>query len=285
MARPLRLQVAGGVYHVVARGNGGQTIFRDDHDRHVFLSLVKAACRDHEWTCWAYCLMGTHYHLLIHTARANLSTGMRGLNGRFVRKSHDRHGTDGHLFKGRFFSSLIEQDAHVLAVARYIAMNPVEAGLCESPDEWPWSSYRETCAGRATAVSDPRPLLEQFDPDPAAAGHAYRAFVLGVPSAYAAQDVGRYGGDGFAHEHLPSADERPTAIPQRYLKEPRRPLPVILGPDPSGHDLAKAYTVDGYSMNELARHIGRHRTTVARYIRLATDQRLDATALDLTPRS
>ena len=268
MARPLRLQVADGVYHVVARGNAGQKIFRDDEDGQAFLSLLSRACRELDWTCWAYCLMGNHYHLLLHTAHPNLSAGMRGLNSGFARRSHDRHQTRGHLFQGRFFSSLIQRDAHVLAVARYIAMNPVQAGLCDSPEDWAWSSHGDTCAGARSSVCDPRPLLELLGTDPGTACEAYRRFVTDGPTDYPADDVGRFGAPGFADELLPH-DAPPAAIPRRYLREARRPLHEILDADQEIRRIAEAHAVHGYSLSELARFLGRHRTTIARHLRLA----------------
>ena len=268
MARPLRLQVAGGIHHVVARGNAGQTIFRDDEDGQVFLSRLSHVCGELGWTCWSYCLMNNHYHLLLHTAHPNLSAGMRDVNSGFARRWHKRHYTGGHLFQGRFFSSLIQRDAHALAVARYIAMNPVHAGLCDSPEEWVWSSHRDACAGIRSGACDPRPLLEHFGGDPSAACDAYRRFVSDGPAEYPADDIGRFGAPGFADELLPTG-ARPAAIPRRYLQDARQPLADILGADPDIRRIAEAHTVHGYSVSELARSLGRHRTTIARHLRLA----------------
>jgi REP element-mobilizing transposase RayT len=141
MPRPLRLEVAGGVYHITARGNRRQAIFGDDIDRRRFLDLFDAALRRHKWRQRAYCLMSNHYHLFIETPEPTLSTGMHYLNGVYAKKFNERHVVDGHLFEARFGSELIETEAHFGEVLRYVAFNPVRAGLCEHPADWPWSSW------------------------------------------------------------------------------------------------------------------------------------------------
>jgi putative transposase len=141
MPRPPRLETPGGVYHVTARGNRRQAIFGDDVDRRRFLDLFDVALRRHRWRHRAYCLMSNHYHLLIETPEPTLSTGMHYLNGVYARRFNERHAVDGHLFDARFGSKLIETEAHFGEVLRYVAFNPVRAGLCAHPAEWPWSSW------------------------------------------------------------------------------------------------------------------------------------------------
>jgi putative transposase len=141
MPRPLRIQVAGGTYHVTSRGNRRQSIYHDDHDRRLFLAmrdLVVARCR---WRLQAYCLMSNHFHLLIETPMPNLSAGVQRLKCNYAAYFNERHSLDGHLFEQRFGSRLVETEEHHLEALRYIAFNPVRAGLCEHPSEWPWSSF------------------------------------------------------------------------------------------------------------------------------------------------
>ena len=141
MPRPPRLEIAGGVYHITTRGNRRQAIFGDDIDRRRFLDLFDEALRRHKWRQRAYCLMSNHYHLFIETPEPTLSTGMHYLNGVYAKKFNERHVVGGHLFEARFGSELIETEAYFGEVLRYVAFNPVRAGLCEHPGEWPWSSW------------------------------------------------------------------------------------------------------------------------------------------------
>jgi putative transposase len=142
MPRPPRPRVPGGIYHVTTRGVRKGAIYRDEHDRNAFLDLLAAAAASRAWQCLAYCLMTTHYHVLIRTPRSNVSSGMHLLNGRFARRFNLRHDFTGHLFERRFAADLLEDESHVFEAMRYIDLNPVRAGVCESPADWPWSGYR-----------------------------------------------------------------------------------------------------------------------------------------------
>jgi putative transposase len=141
MARPPRLQIAGGLYHVIARGVARQAIFRDDPDRRHFLKLVDDVVARHDWSCHAFVLMTTHYHLLVRTPSPDLARGMQRLNACYAQYFNWRHGETGHRFERRYHSMLIESDAHALEVIRYLALNPVRAGVCREPAAWRWSSY------------------------------------------------------------------------------------------------------------------------------------------------
>jgi len=144
MSRPLRLDHSGAVWHVTCRGNEKREIFRDDEDRRGLLTLFRRAVTILRWRIHAYVLMGNHYHLLLETPEPNLSRGMRQINGIYTQRFNRRHQRVGHLFQGRFHSILIEKDAHLLEVVRYVVLNPVRAGLSKHPDDWPWSNYRAT---------------------------------------------------------------------------------------------------------------------------------------------
>ena len=101
MARPLRIEYPGAAYHVMARGNHGQAIFRDDADRLRFLETLAEACEKTGWEVYAYVLMSNHYHLLIRTPEANLVDGMKWLQGAYTQRYNGRHKVSGHLFQGR----------------------------------------------------------------------------------------------------------------------------------------------------------------------------------------
>jgi REP element-mobilizing transposase RayT len=135
------------MHHVTTRGAGRQDIFLDYRDRVAFLLKLATVVNRHGWRCHAYCLMGNHHHLLVETREANLGEGMRLLNGDHARAFNRRHRRNGHLFGERFHAELIERESHLLETARYVVLNPVRAGLCRLPWEWPWSSFVATAGG------------------------------------------------------------------------------------------------------------------------------------------
>jgi putative transposase len=144
MARPLRVQFPGGLYHVSARGNEQKLIFADDVDCDLFLRVLVSVVERYHVLCHAYCLMNNHYHLLLETPDSNLSHAMRQLNGVYSQRFNRRHGRTGHLLGGRFHAVVVHRDVHLREVSRYIVLNPVRAGLVDDPAEWRWSSYLAT---------------------------------------------------------------------------------------------------------------------------------------------
>jgi putative transposase len=142
MARPLRIEFPGAIYHVTSRGDRREPIFIDDADRKALLVVVAQGMRRFDAQVLAHCLMGNHYHLVVHTRQANLSQLMRHLNGVYTQVFNRRHGKVGHLFQGRFKAILVDRDAYLLEACRYVELNPVRAGIADDPGAWPWSSYR-----------------------------------------------------------------------------------------------------------------------------------------------
>jgi len=142
MARPLRLEFVGALYHVTARGNRLEDIFEEDNDRIEFISIFQDVCDKYNLICHAYCLMSNHYHLLIETPDANLSKGMRQLNGVYTQAFNRKHKRVGHLFQGRYKAIIVEKDSYLLELSRYIVLNPVRASMVRSAVNWRWSSYR-----------------------------------------------------------------------------------------------------------------------------------------------
>ena len=138
MARPLRIQFPGALYHVTSRGDRQEIIYEDDDDRKTFLSILGEVVKRWNWLCYVYCLMSNHYHLLIETPDGNLGKGMRQLNGVYTQRSNRRHERVGHLFQGRYKAILVDGDAYLLELSRYVVLNPVRAGIVEAPEEWHW---------------------------------------------------------------------------------------------------------------------------------------------------
>ena len=231
MARPLRLEYPGALYHVCSRGHERGGIFRDDADRNGFLKMLARVVEEHGWIVHSYCLMGNHYHLLLETPSANLAAGMRKVNGWYTQKFNRRHRRSGHLFEGRYKSVLVQKEAHLLELCRYLVLNPVRAGMVKSPGDWPWSNFRATSGG----AEKPEWLetdwtLAQFARGRNAAGRAYRRFVMagkGLVSPLKAVRRQIYlGDDGFLKEMRRRLDDREpdTEIPVSQ----RRPWSVGL---------------------------------------------------------
>jgi putative transposase len=142
MARRPRSLLPDGTYHVMARGTGPSPIFRDDDDRRMFLGLLAGVTGKAGWRFEAFCLMNTHYHLVFASSRERLSAGMHRLNGRYARYANTRYGRWGHLFGERFACRVVEDEEYLVTLCRYVVLNPVRAGLCAKPEEWPWSHSR-----------------------------------------------------------------------------------------------------------------------------------------------
>jgi putative transposase len=150
MSRPLRIEFPDAVYHVTSRGDRRELIYRDDEDRRAQLDVIALAMERFDAQLLAYCLMGNHYHLVLHTRHANLSRLMRHVNGIYTQAFNHRHGLVGHLLQGRFKAILVDRDAYLLALCRYVERNPVAAGLVGDPTAWPWSSCRAHLGLEAT---------------------------------------------------------------------------------------------------------------------------------------
>ena len=178
MARQLRIEFEGALYHVTARGNARQAIYADDRDRARFVDLLAQEVAQQRWRCYAYCLMDNHYHLLLETPEPNLSQGMRRLNGVYTQAFNRRHGRVGHVLQGRFKSILADKESYVMELCRYIVLNPMRAKVVANLDAWPWSSYPATAGTRQAsawlAVSD---VLRLFARSDRKAQRAYREFV------------------------------------------------------------------------------------------------------------
>jgi REP-associated tyrosine transposase len=176
--RRARAWKAGAIYHLTVSGNGRQPIFVDDVDREKFLSLAPEVARRDEVTIVGYCLMGNHLHLLVVAGPDGLSRFMQVLLGRFSRWANRRHGTEGHRFQGRFFTTPVTSDAQLWTTARYVDLNPVEAGFVDRPEQWHWSSYRAH-----VGLDPPQSLLANaaflgyFDSTPERAMERYQRFV------------------------------------------------------------------------------------------------------------
>ena len=178
MPRPPRIQASGATYHVIGNSTFGRKLFIENDDRRWFEYRLDDVVRRYEWSCKSHCLLGTHYHLLVTTPEPNLAAGMQRLNGMHAQAVNDRHEQFGGLFRDRYQTVHVEGDGHLLALLRYIALNPVRAGLCKHPVDWRWSSYAGMI-GRASPQPflDVDGVLELLGKDRAVARSRLREFV------------------------------------------------------------------------------------------------------------
>ena len=275
MARPLRIELAGGLYHVTSRGDRREAIYRDDQDRADWLAVLGEVCARFNWRCHAYCEMTNHYHLVAETPDANLSKGMRQLNGVYTQRFNRRHGVVGHLFQGRFKAILVERDTYLLELARYVVLNPVRAQMVSDAAEWPWSSYRAMVGlSPAPAWLETDWILGQFGDERDQCQARYAEFVvegLGQPSVWEGlrhqvflgsdRFVQRAAGASRPPEHLrevPRAQRRPLAEPLAFFERTY--------PD-RREAMARAFLAGVYTMREIAEHFGVHYSTVSRAVR------------------
>jgi putative transposase len=153
-------------------------MFRDDEDRSDFCNRLAQTIKRQGWICLAFCLMTTHYHLLLEVDEDTLQPGMHWLNGTYAQRFNRRAGRWGHLHGARYFCGTIEDEHHLLRAFRYIVLNPVSAGMCERPEDWLWSSYRGTAGfDDGFPFVDDGPLRDYFGSNHGAATLFLRTFV------------------------------------------------------------------------------------------------------------
>jgi putative transposase len=296
MSRPLRIEFPGAVYHVTSRGDRRERIFVDDQDRRSLLEVLEQGLERFDAEALAYCLMGNHYHFVLHTRSSNLSLLMRHINGVYSQRFNRRHGLVGHLLQGRFKAVLVDRDAYLLEVCRYVELNPVRAGIVPSAADWAWSSYR------------------------AHTGHAEGPTWLDVPGVHAAMlgrdaltaaDVneaqGRYarwvaaglavrlwddalnqqvflGDDAFVQRMqalMAPAMAAAAAIPRRQRRSPKSLSDWLKELGDRDEALWQAHTQSGLSMTALAGELG---ISVSRVSQILAIRRSDGQMTDPTRR-
>lgn len=275
MARPIRLEFAGALYHVTSRGDRREDIYEDDADREAFLSLLSVVCESYNWTCHAYCLMSNHYHLLLETPDANLSKGMRQLNGVYTQKFNRLHNRVGHVFQGRYKAILVEKQSYLLELARYIVLNPVRAQMVRSAKDWRWSSYRAT-AGQVEVppflTTDW--LLASFAGRKAEAVEEYRQFVAdgkGQPAPWSELRNQVYLGSETFVEKLQSHidnDKELSEIPVTQRRPVAKSIDYYVAHAKSRNAaITEAYGSGCYTLKEIGKYFGLHYSTVSGIIK------------------
>lgn len=275
MARPLRVQFEGAIYHVTCRGNARNDVFLDAKDRTMFLGMLGKTIERYNWLCHAYCLMDNHYHLLVETPDANISKGMHYLNCVYTIYFNRNHDRVGHVLQGRYKSILVERDSHLLELTRYIVLNPVRAGFVKRPEEWPWSSYRATAGIEgAPPFLHTSWLLDQFDKNSERARQLYREFVANEGKTGPWEELKGgvvLGSENFLDVVKPLLDnyqqDNEYPIYQRKAARPTlKELFANIKIDDKRERNGKIYEavrVHGYTQTEVARFLGLHYSTVS----------------------
>lgn len=274
MARPLRLEFAGALYHVTSRGNARDDIYLSDEDRVAWLGTLGQVCTRFNWVCHAYCQMTDHYHIVIETPDANLSQGMRQLNGVYTQLFNRTHSRAGPIFQGRFKAILVDKESYLLDLARYVVLNPLRAKMVRQLERWPWSSYRATC-GQA-----PKPdwlqtdfILSQFARQRARARVKYIAFVdegKGLDSVWNHLQGQIYlGSASFIKKMQIKLNQKPKLL--EIPKAQRRAMTRELADYASAYErddaIAVAYLSGRHTMAAIADYFGVHFTTVSRLVK------------------
>jgi putative transposase len=277
MARPLRIEYPGALYHVTSRGNAGNGIYIDDKDRAYFLELLGSIKERFHWLCHAYCLMDNHYHLIIETPEGKLSQGMRQLNGVYTQKYNKKYKKTGHIFQGRYKAIIVDKDNYLLELCRYVALNPVRAHMVEKPEDFIWSSYRATSGTtNSPAFLTTDWILGQFSTTKNKAQKLYTLFVeegIAKESPWKELKGQIFLGDKTFIEKAASHDSiRPKEVPrlQRYADRPLLQelfTGSIVNTAHRNETIYVACTTYGYTFKEVADHLHIHYATVGRAIK------------------
>ena len=272
MSRPIRLEYAGALYHITSRGNERKPIFKDEADFELFLEVLGEVCDRHNWVIHSWCLMTNHYHLLLETPDANLSAGMRQLNGVYTVRFNRRYGRVGHLFQGRYKGILVDKSAYLLELNRYIVLNPVRAGMVDSPRKWLWSSYLQTLglADSPNWLAIDQTLL-LFGQNRQQACQRFIQFVASGRGVNVWQHLSHQiflGDESFVSEQQQRIKDLQLDLNEVPHKQ-ARPMSKSLSYYETNYSdqkqaMSAAYQSGGYTMAEIASHFNVHYSTVSR---------------------
>ena len=274
MSRPLRLEFSGALYHITSRGDNRKAIYFEETDFELFLSVLNDVCEQYNWVIHSYCLMTNHYHLLIETPDANLSKGIRQLNGVFSQKINKKHRRVGHLFQGRYKSILIDKDAYLLELCRYIVLNPVRAKMVDSPSQWIWSNWHYM-VGNITSppwlATDS--ILSLFSHNRKDAIKEYCEFVFSGEGISIWENLRHQvflGNDEFVEKYQSLQDELNGDLKEIPLKQRRKPALTLLQyqQQSSSRDEAifLSYQSGAYTLKDIGEHFKLHYSRVSRII-------------------
>jgi putative transposase len=270
MARPLRLEFPGAHYHVSARADHRDHLFRDEADYQNYLELLGDICHRYAWQCCAYALLPSHYALVLVTRRANLARGMRQLNGIYAQRVNRRHGGHGHVFAGRYAAHAFAPTQGLAAMVREVLRLPVRSGASAYVEAWPWSSFalcvepgcapdwfaRELAMGAVVGGASDRVAAFR---DSISVGAAEFGATTPRPVLACLRDRGLLA----LGEHTGPRDV--SEVPRR--DRPAPPLASVVGEAPDRNAAMRAaYATGHYSLKQIAAHFGVHYATVSRAV-------------------
>ena len=275
MARQLRIEFPGALYHVTSRGDGREPIYLSVNDRKAFLSILGNTYERFHWQCYSYCLMSNHYHLFIETPLANLSKGMHYLNGVYTQKFNRVHSHVGHVFQGRFKAILVGKDSYLLALARYIVLNPVRAKMVYHASDWKWSSYLATCGeAKAPEWLASIPILSQFSISRSQAIMKYKKFIDEATYKNPWDDLKNQlylGSDKFANQMIKHIDcEQDFINISKPQYTPTTKITSLIEYEQSSDNRNKAirlaYESGNYTLKEIGSFFGLHYSRVSKIV-------------------
>lgn len=276
------------MYHVTSRGDRREPIFEGDADRELLLGVVAQGLERFHAVALAYCLMGNHYHFVLHTREANLSLLMRHVNGVYTQAFNRRHGKVGHLFQGRFKAILVDTDGYLLQLCRYVELNPVRAGMVQQVHDWPWSSFGAHVGAQPAPAWLDVPAVRahvlgrciESAADDQRAREAYAAWVqagLQVRLWDEALNQQMYlGNDAFVERMQARAsakDLASTQVPRPHRKPPRDVNHWLAHDGPRDEVLRRVHVEGGISMTALASSLGLSVARVSQLIAKAEARR------------
>lgn len=276
MSRPLRIEFEGALYHVISRGNAKQDIYLNEEDREKFLDILETTISRMQWICHGYCLMANHYHLILETPEANLSKGMRLLNGVYTQSFNRLYNRVGHLFQGRFKSILVEKTTYLKELTRYVVLNPVRAGIVQRAEDYQWSNYR------ATAGLEARPkwlnvnwTLSCFDRAKKRAKPLYVDFVEeGLKTGMDLEKEIKHqiflGSEDFISDlqETYSLGKDLSEVPRKQKQDPLKTLDYFKGKYSDRNEaMARAYLSGQFTLKEVGDHFGVHYSTVSKALK------------------
>ena len=277
MARPLRLEFPGALYHVISRGIEKRDVFLSEEDKEDLLYLIKRTHERHNIFLHAFCIMNNHYHLLMETPDGNLARAMHSLNASYAQRFNKRHKRCGPVFQGRYKALLAEKESYLLRLARYIVLNPVVAMIVDHPARYEWSSYLDTIGKRKSPLFlETGIVLSLFSRNLEQARFEYREFIemsLHDGENENLEEGGILGRDEFKerNKQLVHPKKEVKEIPKKDRYACRPPLSELLSniysKDIRNLRVYAALKEYGYTQMEIANQLGIHYSTISLVIK------------------
>ena len=273
MARPLRIEFSGALYHITTRGNAQSDIYLNEQDRLHFLEQLGTVCDRNNWCCYAYCLMTNHYHLVVETGDASLAQGMRALNGVYTQKFNRQHHRVGHIFQGRYKAILIDKEAYLLEAIRYVLLNPIRAYMTKTAGQYRWSSYRAMIGKAANPGWLGRDwVLSQFAKRESMAQKKFIQFIregANQPPLWENLRHQIYLGDArfveMMQKRLP-AEKHFAEVPRLQQRKAAKSLAFYAKQYSAKEAMRIAHATGDYTLKAIADHFGVHYSTVSRAV-------------------